>query len=154
MSRILTVPFLSTSRLAGLMSRWTMPCSWAYCKPSGRLDDVIHGLGDGQRTFLLDDGGEVLAVDVLHHQIMPAFMLARIVGGDDVGMLQLGGGLDLTVKPFHGIGRLQGRARIIFTATMPLHAAMLGLEHHAHAALAELVQHHVFAEDQPLGLPW
>ena len=29
---------------------------------------------------------------------------------------------------------------------------MLGLQDHAHAALAQLVQHHILAEDQPLGL--
>ena len=37
-------------------------------------------------------------------------------------------------------------------ATEAFHAAVLGLQHHAHAAFADLVQHGVFAEDQPLGL--
>ena len=33
-----------------------------------------------------------------------------------------------------------------------LHPPVLGLEDHAHAPLAQLVQHDIFAEDQPLGL--
>ena len=37
-------------------------------------------------------------------------------------------------------------------ATSAFHPPVLGLQHHAHAAFAQLVQHDVLAEDQPLGL--
>ena len=55
-------------------------------QPPGGLEDALHGLRHRQRALLLDDGGQVLALDVLHHQVMDALVLAGIVGRDDVGM--------------------------------------------------------------------
>ena len=50
----LDVPSLSSSRLAGLMSRWTIPFLWAELQTPGGLQDVVDGLVDRERPILLD----------------------------------------------------------------------------------------------------
>jgi hypothetical protein len=52
------------------------------------LQNVVDGLGDGQRPVLLHEDRKVLPLDVLHHQKMPAVRFVRVVRGDDVGVLQ------------------------------------------------------------------
>ena len=98
MSRILTVPFLSSSRLAGLMSRWTTPFAVGELQTTSRLQDVVDGLGDRERAVLLDQGRQVFPLDVLHDQEVNAIGLVGVVGGDDVGMRQLGGRFDFSLK--------------------------------------------------------
>ena len=61
--------------------------------------------------------GQVLALDVLHHQVVHALVLAGVVGGDDVGMRELGGRLHLAVEPLDGPGLLHGREEITLIAT-------------------------------------
>ena len=98
MSRILTVPFLSSSRLAGLMSRWTTPFAVGELQATGRLQDVVDGLVDRKRAVLLDQGRQVAPLDVLHDQEVDAVGLVGIVGGDDVRMAELGRGFDLSLE--------------------------------------------------------
>ena len=57
-------------------------------EPSGGLDDVIHRLGNRQRSPLLDERRQVLALHVLHDQVMHAVVLAGVVGWHDVGMVR------------------------------------------------------------------
>ena len=79
-------------------------------------------------------------------------MLAGVVGGDDVGVFQLGRRFHFAVEPLDGPGLLHGRGREDLDGHQAFHPAVLGLEDHAHPAFADLVQHRVFAEDQPLDL--
>ena len=64
-SRTLTVPSLLSLMLAGLRSRWTMPCwcaasrAWAICRAMG----MASSTGIGPRLILL---GEILTFDEFH----------------------------------------------------------------------------------------
>ena len=69
-----------------------------------------------------------------------------------LGCIELGGGLDLAIEALDGVLVLHRRGRQHLDGHQPLHPPMLGLEHHAHAAGAELVEHDVLAEHQVLML--
>ena len=99
----------------------------------GGLEHVVDRFFDGQRAGVLEQPGKVLAVNVLHGQVVDALVLAGVEGGDDVGMDQLGGGADLAAEPLDGLGRPDQLGRDHLQRHHPAHGAMLGLEHLAHA---------------------
>jgi hypothetical protein len=66
---------------------------------TGRLEQAIDRLLDRQPPLLADDRGQVLSGNVFHDQEVRSLHLVGIVGGDDVGMAQPGGRLDLAKKP-------------------------------------------------------
>jgi hypothetical protein len=117
-------------------------------QPLGRLEDVVHRLRDRQRAVLFDQRRQVAAIDELHHQKMRATTLVGVEGGDDVRVDQPGGGLGLAMEPLDRVGRADGGGRKHLQGHEPMHAAMLGLEHHAHAPLAKLIEHQVVAQQQ------
>src|SRR4029077_9528698 len=56
-------------------------------------------LGDqAQRVVGVDDGIEDLPFQKLHHQVGIAFQIAQVVDSNDVGMLQIAGGLRLAIE--------------------------------------------------------
>ena len=68
-------------------------------------------LSTGRRPLLLDERREIASCDVFHHQEVNAVGLVGIIGGNDVGMPQLGGRFDLPLKSpqrFRRIGDLGG----------------------------------------------
>ena len=79
---------------------------------------------------------------------MRAADFVGIVGDHDVRMRQLGRRLDLALEPPQQFGRPDDLGREDFQGDQPFHPPMLGLQHQPHAALAELVQDHVVAQDQ------
>jgi hypothetical protein len=107
----------------------------------------IQGVGDGRR----DPDGFVhrkllLAVEALtqrdplhvrHHVEEEAVGLARVIEREDVGMLQVGGGLDLVQK---ALGSHHGRESGFedLERHLPAVPQVLGQIHRGHAALAEL----------------
>ena len=153
MSRILTVPFLSSSRLAGLMSRCTTPSAWANSRPSGRLQDVIDGLLDRKRPVLLDQRREIAPLDVFHDEEVDAIGL---VGIDR--RRRCSDGRSLAAASTSRWKRAAAAAFFIMLggsiliATMPLHPAMLGLEDLPHAPCPDLLQQDVVPQDQRLAL--
>ncbi len=116
MSRILIVPFLSSSKLPSLMSRWITPSPCANSSPRC-LQDVAGRFVDRQWAILLDQRREVAPFDVLHHQEMHAAGFIGIVGSHDVGMPQLGGGFHFTLEAGHGAASFIVLAGCVFTAT-------------------------------------
>ena len=66
----------------------------------GRLADDLAGVGHGQRAVLGDQRVQIDAFDQFHHEVMHAVLLARVVGGDDVRMVELAGGFHLAGKSF------------------------------------------------------
>ena len=96
-STTLTDPSWKTT-LAGLMSRWTMPAAWADASPPR------HGLPDGQAPVegqgaVGGNGlGDRRAVEQLHDEVGHVVVLAGVVEGDDVGMVQAGGGVHLAAE--------------------------------------------------------
>jgi hypothetical protein len=99
-----------------------------------------------------DDSRQVLALDVFHDQVVRAGMLVGVVGGHDVGVREPGGGLHLAIEAIDSLRRShRGRGKH-FDGHHPVHAPMQGLDDHAHAALAQLVENHILVEDQVLRL--
>ena len=74
-----------------------MPARWALSSASAICDADAQRLLLRQRP-LLQPVGERLAFEVLHHQVVDAVLLADVVDGADVGMVQGGGGAGLTLE--------------------------------------------------------
>ena len=87
-SSTLTVPSAAYAMLPGLMSRWTMPASWAAWRALGDLvADGPHVL-DRQRTLVADLLGQRRSREELHDEVCRVVLDARVVDGDDVGVVQ------------------------------------------------------------------
>ncbi len=118
-----------------------------------RLQGAIDRLGHAERAALLDNRGEIRAVDELHHQEMAGLGLVGVVGHHDVRMAQLRDGLHFALKA------LDERAILVETAGEHLegddafHAPVAGLEDGAHAADAEFVEHVIVGDPQFLEPP-
>ncbi len=57
----------------------------------------------GNRPAFADDAIKVAAFDEFHHEEMDAAVFVGIDGGDDVGMFQSPGGLDLATESQDGL---------------------------------------------------
>ena len=115
-----------------------------------RLQNAPHRLGRRQRAVGAHRGGQITAFHIFHHQEMRSVRLVRVVGGDDVRMPQFGGRHDLALETRQRLGRLSDVGREHLERDDPPHPLVLGLEHHPHAALAELVEDDVIAKYQIL----
>jgi hypothetical protein len=72
----------------------------------GRLGDDARGAARFERTVLADEGTQVRAGDVAHRDEGDAVLLARVVDGDDVGVVERGGDLRLAEEALAGGGVL------------------------------------------------
>ena len=106
--------------------------------------------GIGPRS--LNDAVEVASLDVVHDQEMDAAVFVGVLSGDQVGVLEPAGGLDLAAKPHDGIAVACKRGGQDLERAHAAQAAMPGLEDDAHAALAELVEDQVVADQEPAAL--
>jgi hypothetical protein len=80
---------------------------------------------------------QVGTVDVLHDQEVAGAVAVGVVGGHDVGVVQLGDGADLAVEALHraGVAGLAGRQQLDRDAAA--HEGVLAEEDLPHAAGAE-----------------
>ncbi len=77
----------------------------------GDFDPVPDHVGDGEGAAA-ETIGQVLAVEVLHHQEIDAAFVADVVERADVGMIQRGDGPRLAIEPLTQGGRVdQGRGQ-------------------------------------------
>ena len=127
-----------------------IPKLCAYASPRAACTITLIACSTPSGPCLFRVRREVLAVDILHHQVVQSVRFAGVVGGDDVRMRQLRGDFDFLIEPLHGLLRADGVRRQHLERDDPLHPAMLGLEDLPHAAGTELVEHDVLAEDQSL----
>ena len=65
----------------------------------GHLARHAQRFGDGERAVVVDDAAQRGAVDELHDDVGDVVVLARVVGRDDVGVSELGGGDRLAPEP-------------------------------------------------------
>ena len=79
----------SSRMLAGLMSRWRMPCSWAWASPSQMpVTRRMTSAGiDGDAVGRVE---ERLPGDILHDDEEHAVDFAEIVNADEIGVVQAG----------------------------------------------------------------
>src|SRR5580704_305944 len=117
-----------------------------------RLPNYCTSLLYWQRSLLLDDLPEVLALDVLHRQEVRSVGLVGVVRLDDVRVIELSGGMDFALKPLGSLGTIQPFLANDLQGDEPTHRGMPRLEHRAHAAFAQPFEDDVVAEPQLGGL--
>ena len=134
---------------SGLMSRWTTPRSWAYCRalPTSRV--IWSAVVERELPLPSEPLPERLALGERHHVVEQAAGLSRVVEREDVGMLQRRGDLDLAEEPLAAEHRRQlGLEQL--DRDPPAVLQVLGEEHDRHPAVAELPLHAVpIAERRP-----
>jgi hypothetical protein len=79
--------------------------------------------------------------------------LIGIEGGDDVGMIELGGRLHFPQKASEGVGLFDERGGQNFERHDAVHPPLVRLENRPHPPFAELVENDVAPQDEPLRLP-
>ena len=91
-------PSASTMMLAGLRSRCTTPARWAAPSPDATLRAMII-TRHRQLALALEDGGQVLALEERHRDVLEAVDLADVVDADDVLVRDLAGEQQLLLEP-------------------------------------------------------
>src|SRR5262245_15332566 len=114
------------------------------------LKQVIESIVDGQPAVLAHDRSHVESINELHDQKVSAFDFVGVVSRDDVGMAKASGGFDLALKARQRIRFFNNFGRKYLKGDEALHAGVLGLQHYAHPAFAELIEDAVIAQDQIL----
>ena len=96
MPKSATSAWPSVSRMfSGLMSRCTTPVPVRVVQRLGHLAGEPDRVLDRQLDLALQPVAQALALDVRHRVPEPPCRLARVEHGQDVRVLQPGGGLDL-----------------------------------------------------------
>ncbi len=92
--------------------------------------------GDRRKFTALHQRRECCSLDVLHAQIDKTFFYANVINGDDVGMVEIAGGLGLAhqalrqrIAFFRSAAQGNG-----FQRHRPVDELVVGLIHHAHGA--------------------
>ncbi len=132
-STTFTWPRLVMKMLPGLMSRWRMPSVCAASSASATVMAMSMTRSTGQRPGA-EDLVERRPVDQLHDDEAAAFVLADVVEGADVGVVEGRGGAGFALEPLGGerIGR--HRLGQELQRDVAAEAEILGAVDHAHAA--------------------
>ena len=106
-------------RLAGLMSRWTMPLSSSALQAQRRLTDDFTRQSQRRPTVPRQEPRDIETINELHDQIPHPLHLGGIVRDDDVRMDQAGGVAQFRAwKRAQADGSFISRGEMIFRATM------------------------------------
>jgi hypothetical protein len=126
----------SNIRFAGLMSRWTIPFSWAAWRARAAA------------RILAGEGIERPAVHELHGDERPLLVPAELVDGADAGVAEPGGGPRLAAEALEHLGvfALQELER-----DPAPELGVPGFPHLAHAAAAEARDADIFPDEGALG---
>ena len=108
-------------------------------QPVGDLHRVAEGLAEPE-PFAADQAVERAARHVLHHDDIPIALACDVVDGDDVRVLEGGGGLGFLLEAPAAlrIGDAVGREEL--ERDVAIEARVVGLEDNAHPAPTELVE--------------
>ena len=145
-SRIFAVPRLVTKMFAGLMSRWTMPATWAASSASamsmamGNSSSISMGRPSMRcfRVWPSRNSMAMKAVTVLFADVVNRADIGVVEGRSRLGFaLKTGQGLRI---PSYFLGQKLQRDETPQTG-------VLGLVHHAHAATAEFLNDAVMRND-------
>ena len=103
----------------------------------GHLGGEVHDLFD--RNWLAFDAVlQRSAFQALHDDVEPVLILADVVNGADVGMVQRGCGAGFTLKALAGLGILRQIFRKKLERYTAAETLILSFVDHAHSATAEL----------------
>ena len=81
------------------MSRWTMPAAVGVLQRLGDLAGELDGILERELALPVEPGTQRLALDERHDVIEESPGLARVVQRKNVGVLEIGGELDLAEEP-------------------------------------------------------
>ncbi len=114
----------------------------------GHLDDNVQSFG----LIINAPGGQIVvhrfALDVLHDEIVVAAGLADVDGLNDVGVVELGGGLALPVEALDVLGVLREPSRQNLHRDNAVQTQLAGLEDRRHRTRAD-VRKDLIAGDLP-----
>ena len=129
-----------TMMFAGLMSRCVIPKRCARSRPSATCATRSAMRGDRQPRRLAQDLLQRLALEQLHRDVGDAVLLADVVDGDDVGMVEAAGRARLAQEALaHLAHDLRGQVRQQrLDRDVALDERIDGAVHRAHGAAAEL----------------
>ena len=125
-------------RLAGLMSRWTMPFPWAATNASAIW---VPNSTTRLRVSLAVHRGPASSVSPSRHSITKKGLLSclrQIVDGADVGVVERRGGPGLTLKAFQGLRSAGQLFRQELQRHPPTEVQVFGFVDDTHTAAAEL----------------
>jgi len=75
------------SRFSGLMSRWTMPWSWAHCSASHTGGTMLRA-SFGVRRLVSRSWRKIHPIHEFHQQVVEFTCLAEIMHSDDIRMIE------------------------------------------------------------------
>src|SRR5262245_9310927 len=104
-------------------------------QPKRDLANTLTGRRHCKPAAQLHEAGEADAVHKLHDEEVQLARLLGVVGADDVGVVELGSGLDLAAEAFDCRGVAREAAAEDLQRDGPLHDAVLGLVDDSYAAL-------------------
>ena len=130
------------------MSRWTSPRSKACWSPAAACRTDSQASATRKAPEVLHQLAEGRAFDVLHRIEVNAIHRVGVVGQDNVGMRQRGGGQDFAVEARNGRWVVQTFLADELERDDSSQLAVAGFEDQAHAAFAQPFQQYVRAQDQ------
>ena len=120
--------------------------SMRMSQSGGGLHGAFASRGDRQRATRSEPMIQVEAIDVFHDQEVGLANFVGVVGSDDVGVIECGGGLDFAMEASHGSRVVEQAAIHDFERYDAIHHRVLCFEDDAHAAFADAVQQPVATE--------
>ena len=115
-------------------------------QPVGSLGADLQDAGKGKGFLLLEEGFEVRPLQQFHDDVGSAPLLAQVVDGDDVHMVEVGRGAGLHVKPLAEVGVVGELAGHGLDGHFPVQDRVEGLVDDAHGAPADDPVQIVFAQ--------
>ena len=129
-------PWRVRKMLAGLRSRWIRPRSCTEASVSTTVRAIGAGFVKWQGAAH-EPVGERLAVEQLHHEVVHAVLVADVVNGADVRVVQRGDGAGLALEPAPAIRVCRDLARQHLDGDAAPQPIVVGTIDLAHAAFAE-----------------
>jgi len=106
---------------------------------NGSLHDDVGGLLHRQRAFGTDESPQIGAGHILRHQVMHIAVLSRVIGADEIRVIELGLRSNLAFEIFNRlVRRLMNRQH--FDGTFAAHHIVNRFEDLSHAALADEIR--------------
>jgi hypothetical protein len=129
------------------------PAFMGVLKSQGGLANEVAGLGYRRWALLPNQLREVDTLDVFHDEEVVAVDFAGVERMDDVGMRQLGGGVDFAVESANGVRVAQPFLADELQGDNLAELPVARLEDLPHAAFAQPLQNDVGTQDQVLAVP-
>ena len=139
--------------LAGLMSRWARPASWA--KPSAAATSLAISAAclAVSGWLVAQDLGQRAALHVLHGDEVGARVLAPVVDVDDVGVAEVGGRLGLAAEALDEVGVDGELGEQHLDRHLAVEQQVAGEEHVGHTAAPDPLVDLVAVVDETVASP-